>query len=61
MLWPLFHYMPLPIYQSEPTDKRFDTELWEAYREANVKFADAVAEVMQEDSDYVWVHDYHLM
>lgn len=133
VLWPLFHYMPLPIYQSEPTDKvthsfisiqghtlphtrhfnettamhfntptqRFDTELWEAYREANVKcvaccacfestcihtllsplassptdplfplpfllplqprFADAVAEVMQEDSDYVWVHDYHLM
>lgn len=25
------------------------------------RFADAVAEVMQEDSDYVWVHDYHLM
>lgn len=25
------------------------------------RFADAVAGVMQEDSDYVWVHDYHLM
>ena len=21
VLWPLFHYMPLPIYQSEPTDR----------------------------------------
>eukprot|EP00624_Nannochloropsis_granulata_P007881 evm.model.NODE_9905_length_21420_cov_21.470634.3 len=61
VLWPLFHYMPLPIYQTEVgSDKRFDTGLWSAYREANVLFADAVAEILLE-TDYVWVHDYHLM
>ncbi len=61
VLWPLFHYMPLPIYQTDAgSDKRFDNALWEAYREANVLFADAVAEIMVE-TDYVWVHDYHLM
>jgi trehalose 6-phosphate synthase/phosphatase len=61
VLWPLFHYMPLPIYQSEAgSDKRFDTVLWDAYKEANVLFADAVAAIWVE-SDYIWVHDYHLM
>lgn len=44
ILWPLFHYIPLPIYKSE-AGKRFDNALWEAYKEANVIFAEVVASV----------------
>ena len=71
VLWPLFHYVPLPAYQAG-AEKKFDALLWEAYKEANARFADAVLEVWsaglpnETDStgqvpDYVWVHDYHLM
>lgn len=34
--------------------------MWHAYQAANVAFADAVLEVLQ-DGDLVWVQDYHLM
>ena len=67
------HYVPLPAYQAG-AEKKFDARLWEAYKEANARFADAVLEVWsagpptENDStatskvpDYVWVHDYHLM
>lgn len=61
VLWPMFHYIPLPMYQAEAHQaKRFDNALWEAYKEANVQFADVIGEVLME-GDYVWVHDYHLM
>jgi len=71
VIWPLFHYVPLPAYQAG-AEKKFDALLWEAYKEANARFADAVLEVWsaglpnETDStgqvpDYVWVHDYHLM
>jgi trehalose-6-phosphate synthase len=60
VLWPLFHYIPLPIYKSAAGNKRFDNSLWEAYKEANVAFADVIGDFMQE-GDYVWVHDYQLM
>ncbi|KAJ3107047.1 Trehalose-6-P synthase/phosphatase complex synthase subunit [Phlyctochytrium planicorne] len=52
ILWPLFHYHPGEI--------TFDEEHWEAYQQANVAFADALAAVVQ-DGDLIWVHDYHLM
>ena len=44
VLWPLFHYVPLPAYQAG-AEKKFDARLWEAYKEANARFADAVLEV----------------
>jgi trehalose 6-phosphate synthase/phosphatase len=52
VLWPLFHYLVdrVPV---EATG-------WEAYRQVNEKFADAVAAVY-EPGDAVWVHDYQLM
>ena len=34
VLWPLFHYVPLPAYQAG-AEKKFDARLWEAYKEAN--------------------------
>ncbi len=51
-LWPLFH--------SFPTYARYDEEDWEAYRVANRRFADRVAELASPE-EVVWVHDYHLM
>ena len=69
----LLTQVPLPAYQAG-AEKKFDARLWEAYKEANARFADAVLEVWsagppnENDStatakvpDYVWVHDYHLM
>jgi trehalose 6-phosphate synthase/phosphatase len=51
VLWPLFHYLlgEIPI---EARDL-------DAYRRANERFADAVAERYQ-SGDLVWVHDYQL-
>jgi Glycosyltransferase family 20 len=42
VLWPLFHYVPLPMYKAGG-EKKFDSNLWEAYKEANNKFADVVS------------------
>lgn len=52
ILWPLFHYHPGEI--------TFDESAWEAYKEANRLFAQAIAKEVQ-DGDLIWVHDYHLM
>eukprot|EP00611_Tribonema_gayanum_P004565 TRINITY_DN1376_c0_g1_i1.p1 TRINITY_DN1376_c0_g1~~TRINITY_DN1376_c0_g1_i1.p1 ORF type:complete len:1060 (-),score=283.32 TRINITY_DN1376_c0_g1_i1:298-3147(-) len=59
VLWPLFHYVPLPMYKAGG-EKKFDSSLWDAYKTANIKFADVVSSVYK-DGDFVWVHDYHLM
>ncbi|EEB06490.2 alpha,alpha-trehalose-phosphate synthase [Schizosaccharomyces japonicus yFS275] len=52
ILWPLFHYHPGEI--------SFDEDNWEAYREANHKFAEAIVKNLR-DGDLIWVQDYHLM
>ncbi|ADO27010.1 alpha,alpha-trehalose-phosphate synthase (UDP-forming) [Corynebacterium pseudotuberculosis] len=50
-LWPLYHDLIVhPIY---------NREWWSAYREVNLKFANAVAEVAAKDA-IVWVQDYQL-
>ena len=51
-LWPLFHYF------QEYTE--FELEQWNAYRDVNQKFADAVLEHADE-GDTIWVHDYQLL
>ncbi|KAH8065122.1 hypothetical protein JL722_2027 [Aureococcus anophagefferens] len=48
VLWPLFHYVPLPMYQAG-AEKKFDAHLWDAYTEANRRFAEAVMEVYKGD------------
>jgi trehalose 6-phosphate synthase/phosphatase len=52
VLWPLLHYQleRLPL----------DPIGWDAYREANERFADTVVGVHR-PGDVVWVHDYQLM
>ena len=52
MLWPLFHYHPGEI--------TFDESAWNAYKEVNRLFAQAVLKDVR-DGDIIWVHDYHLM
>ncbi len=52
VLWPLFHYLldQVPLQVSD----------WDAYVEANERFAEVVAEQYR-PGDLVWVHDYQLM
>lgn len=52
VLWPIFHYLldRIPLDSSD----------WDAYRQVNEKFADAVAGASRPD-DMIWVHDYQLM
>lgn len=52
ILWPLFHY--------HPGEMNFDEENWLAYRQANMKFAEAVRQQITPEA-MVWVQDYHLM
>jgi len=59
VLWPLFHYVPLPIVSAEG-DRKFDFKYWDAYSKANHRFAEAVMAIYQ-PGDIVWVQDYHLM
>jgi trehalose-6-phosphate synthase len=50
-LWPLCH-----IVHVRPVFRDVD---WEAYREVNEKFADAVLEEMGDDKGFVFIQDYH--
>ena len=40
--------------------KKFDRNLWKAYKKANDLFADAIGSLCEPD-DLIWVHDFHLM
>jgi trehalose 6-phosphate synthase/phosphatase len=52
VIWPLFHYLAdrIPL----------DTAGWEAYRDVNELYAEAIARVTR-PGDLVWIHDYQLM
>jgi len=52
ILWPLFHY--------HPGEMNFDEANWQAYRQANMQFAEAVRQQLKPGS-MVCVQDYHLM
>lgn len=52
IIWPLFH-----DFQSRCN---FMPQYWNAYLNVNLKFAEVTARHSR-DSDYIWVHDYHLM
>lgn len=55
VLWPSFHYIPLPVEALRSAETQFL-----AYERANELFAQAVLDTYEE-GDTVWVHDYHLM
>jgi trehalose 6-phosphate synthase/phosphatase len=52
LIWPLFHYFP--------SYSIFNPKYFEAYREANAIFCDAIIKKLK-PGDFVWVHDYQLM
>jgi trehalose 6-phosphate synthase/phosphatase len=52
VLWPLFHYQLDRV--------AYDLRDFDAYREVNSAFADAVVGLYR-PGDRIWVHDYHLM
>jgi len=51
-IWPLFHYFPLYTM--------YEDRYWQAYKQVNKAFCDAVIKIAEPD-DYIWVHDYQLM
>ncbi len=52
LIWPLFHDLPSIC--------NFDPEYWHVYKDVNRKFAENIVDI-SEPSDFIWVHDYHLM
>lgn len=51
-IWPLFHYF-MEFAEFEPSH-------WDAYKQVNQKYAEAILEHI-EDGDDVWIHDYQLL
>ncbi len=52
VIWPLFHDLQ--------NFCNFEPAYWQAYKEVNRHYADAIARSARPD-DFIWVHDYHLM
>src|SRR6266478_2421609 len=52
VIWPLFHDLQ--------NFCNFESAYSQAYKQANKRYADAIARCAQPD-DFIWVHDYHLM
>ena len=52
VIWPLFHDLQ--------NFCNFEPGYWQAYKQVNARYADAIARSAQPD-DFIWVHDYHLM
>src|SRR5206468_4306742 len=52
VIWPLFHDLQ--------NFCNFEPAYWQAYKQVNERYADAIARCAQRD-DFIWVHDYHLM
>lgn len=59
VLWQLFHYVSLPL-ETRLDGTQTMKHQWNAYMQANVKFAEEVLKLYRE-GDIVWCHDYHLM
>src|SRR6059036_857234 len=52
VIWPLFHDLQ--------NFCNFEPAYWQAYKQVNDRYADAIARCSQ-PNDFIWVHDYHLM
>lgn len=52
VIWPLFHDLQ--------NFCNFEPGYWQAYKQVNERYAEAIARSAQPD-DFIWVHDYHLM
>lgn len=52
VIWPLFHDLQNLC--------NFEPAYWQTYKAVNERYADAITRNSQR-SDFIWVHDYHLM
>ncbi len=52
VIWPLFHDLQ--------NFCNFDPAYWQAYKQVNERYADAIIRNARPD-DFIWIHDYHLM
>jgi trehalose 6-phosphate synthase/phosphatase len=52
VIWPLFHDLQ--------SFCNFEPAFWETYKAVNERYAEAIAQHGHR-SDFIWVHDYHLM
>lgn len=52
ILWPICHYVP--------SYAKFYYEYWEAYKQVNAKFAEAILKLAKK-GDTVWINDYQLL
>jgi trehalose 6-phosphate synthase/phosphatase len=59
VLWPLFHYVPLPLEARLAETKNLQNQ-WTAYVQTNHLYRESVME-LYEDGDVVWAHDYHVL
>ena len=57
VIWPLFHYIPLSMLES---DTDMIHQRWEDYTHLNKAFATEISK-MWKKGDIILVHDYHLM
>jgi len=53
VLWPVLH--------SLVERASFDRRSWPVYRQVNQRFAQMALAQLEQESDLVWAHDYHLM
>lgn len=51
-IWPLLHSFPMYT--------KYSASEWDAYKEANMLFAEKIIKLARHD-DTIWIHDYHLM
>jgi trehalose 6-phosphate synthase/phosphatase len=52
LIWPLFHYFT--------SYSVYNTDYFDAYREANEKFRDEIIKIIR-PGDFIWIHDYQLL
>lgn len=52
IIWPLFHDLQMLC--------NFEPDYWHVYQEVNRNYAEVISE-NSTDTDFIWVHDYHLM
>ncbi|EZG55250.1 trehalose-6-phosphate synthase [Gregarina niphandrodes] len=57
-LSPLFHSV---IHLETSLQKPFNQELWALYQKINRLWSDTVCRVIEQDTDFVWVHDFHFL
>ncbi len=50
-----------PLLNSQLVTNKFDTALWDAYKQCNNHYAEEIAKIVTgSDDEVIWIHDYHV-